>query len=290
MTYTSPVSESSKSIAERRGSRAIEADAKPATTVRRGTAMYKRVNVALFLAGFDTFSLLYCAQPLLPEFAHHFGVSPAVSSLALSLSTGFLAAAIFLSPVLSQAFGRRELMSASLTGAALLNVAAAAMPNWGLLLLCRAVEGLVLGGVPAIAMAYLAEEVDRDDLGLSMGIYVAGTALGGMAGRVGAGVIAEWMLWPAALVCVGLMGLVASVVFLALLPPSKNFVRKPGFDPQFHMVAWLMHLRDPRLRLLFIAGFLVMGAFVAVYNYAGFRLMASPFNLDQSAIGLIFLV
>ena len=64
------------------------------SAIQRGTPAYLRANLALFLAGFATFSLLYCVQPLLPAFAKTFGVSPAESSLALSLSTSLLAFAI----------------------------------------------------------------------------------------------------------------------------------------------------------------------------------------------------
>jgi MFS transporter, YNFM family, putative membrane transport protein len=261
-----------------------------ATGARQGTAAYRRISGALFLAGFATFSLLYCTQPLLPVFARDFHVSPATSSLALSLSTGFLAIAILGAAVVSEAIGRRGLMFASMTGAALLNLATAAMPGWHFLLLCRAAEGFVLGGVPAVAMAYLAEEVDRESLGLSMGLYVAGTALGGMAGRVGAGILADWLSWHAALQIIGLIGLVTSITFVVLLPASLNFARQSGFHPRYHLRAWWQHLSDRGLPFLFAIGFLTMGAFVIVYNYAGFRLVAPPYGLDQSTIGLIFMV
>jgi MFS transporter, YNFM family, putative membrane transport protein len=263
---------------------------KTATEGRRDTAVNRRIGGGLFLAGFATFSLLYCTQPLLPLLAQDFRVSPAESSLALSLSTGFLAIAIIGAAVVSEAIGRRGLMFASMAGAALLNLATAAMPDWRFLLLCRAAEGFVLGGVPAVAMAYLAEEVDGDSIGLSMGLYVAGTALGGMAGRVGAGILADRLSWHAALQIVGVIGIATSIAFVVVLPASRNFVRQSGFHPRYHLRAWWSHLSDRGLPLLFAIGFLVMGAFVVVYNYAGFRLIAPPYGLDQSTIGLIFTV
>jgi YNFM family putative membrane transporter len=45
---------------------------------------------------------------------------------------------------------------------------------------------------------------------------------------------------------------------------------------------------NPALPLLFAIGFLAMGSFVTVYNYAGFRLVAEPFNLTQTELGMIF--
>src|SRR5262249_10650696 len=109
----------------------------------RGTPAYKRANIALFLSGFATFSLLYCVQPLMPIFSDDFGVTPAASSLSLSLSTGFLAFAIFCAAAVSERFGRRSLMFASLLGAAICTLACAVAPNWQSLLIIRALEGFL---------------------------------------------------------------------------------------------------------------------------------------------------
>ena len=58
------------------------------TWVESGSPAYRRISLALFLAGFATFSLLYCVQPVLPELAQAFGLGAANSSFALSVSTG----------------------------------------------------------------------------------------------------------------------------------------------------------------------------------------------------------
>ncbi|WP_093212070.1 MULTISPECIES: MFS transporter [unclassified Variovorax] len=258
--------------------------------VTRGCATYRRISIALFLAGFATFSLLYCVQPLLPAFTQEFGVSPAASSLALSLSTGFLSLAILCASALSEALGRRGLMFASMCGAAVLTVGVALTPSWHALLVARALEGLVLGGVPAVAMAYLAEEIEPDGLGLAMGLYVGGTAFGGMMGRVGIGVLTELSSWRVAMATLGVVDLLAAIGFVLLLPASRNFVRRTGFAPRRHIGHWLGHLRNSGMASLFMIGFLLMGAFVTVYNYAGFRLMAPPYSLSQTQVSLMFAV
>jgi YNFM family putative membrane transporter len=256
----------------------------------RGTGAYRRASLALFLSGFATFSLLYCVQPLLPIFAQEFSVSPAESSLALSLSTGFLAIAIVCAAAVSEGLGRRSLMSISLVGAAVLTIATAFAPDWHLMLVIRALQGFVLGGVPAVAMAYLAEEIDPRGLGATMGLYVGGTAFGGMSGRVLTGIFAEYLSWRPALFLIGAIGLAAAIGFIALLPPSRNFVRRAGFDPQFHLKSWLGHLGNPALPFIFAIAFFAMGSFVTIYNYAGFRLVAPPYDLNQTELGLIFTV
>jgi MFS transporter, YNFM family, putative membrane transport protein len=173
-------------------------------------------------------------------------------------------------------------------GAAALSLAAAAAPSWTALLVFRAVLGVVLGGVPAVAMAYLAEEIDAKGLGAAMGLYVGGTAFGGMVGRMGTGILADHFGWRLAVCIISASGIVAAAAFALLVPPSRRFVRRPGFEPAYHLRAWASHLLRRDMVLLFACGFLVMGAFVTIYNYAGFRLMRPPYSLDQTALGFVF--
>ncbi|RYE40446.1 MAG: MFS transporter [Hyphomicrobiales bacterium] len=253
-----------------------------------GTPAYRRICLALFLAGFATFSLLYSVQPLLPEFARHFGVGAGASALALSLTTGLLAVSILFAGALSQSVGRRWLMFASMVLAASCNLVAAWAPNWHTLLVARAVEGVVLGGVPAVAMAYLSEEIDARSLGYSMGLYVGGTAFGGMSGRVIMGMLTDAYGWRTALAAISVLGLVVAVGFVLLLPPSRRFVGTTGMGVSQHARIWQDHLRSPSLPLLFLAGCLLVGALVSVFNTIGFRLSGPGFGLGQGEIGLIF--
>jgi len=256
----------------------------------KDAAHQRRISTALFLAGFATFSLIYCTQPVLPEFAADFHISPAESSLAVSVTTVCLAISILCAGALSESLGRRGLMFASIALSATLNLLAAGAPTWIWLLIARTIEGITLGGIPAVAMAYLAEEVPRERLSFAMGLYVSGTAFGGMIGRVATGALTEAISWRGALAIVGVVDLIAALVFLALLPRSQNFTVRPGLSMRTHLAAWLGHLRVPHLPLLFLTGFLALGGFMTVLNYVGFRLSAAPYHLNQAQIGLIFFV
>ncbi|WP_409076575.1 MFS transporter (plasmid) [Pantoea sp. C3] len=258
------------------------------TSIKRGTREYRCAGLSLFLLGFASFSLIYCVQPLLPAFANAFGISPAQSSLALSLTTGLLALSILLSGAFSQALGRKGLMFASMVLASLCNIVAAVVPEWHQLLIARAVEGVVLGGVPAVAMAWLAEEIDPAHLGKTMGLYVGGTAFGAMMGRVGMGLITEFTSWRDAMWILGLLCLVSAIGFYLLLPASRNFQRKPGLNAQFHLKTWGLHLSSPGLIRLYITGFFLTSIFVTLFNYATFRLADAPFHFNQTQISLIF--
>ena len=243
----------------------------------------------MFAAGVATFGSLYCVQPLMPEFSHYFGVSAAASALSLSLTSAVLAVGLLIAGPLADAYGRKKLMSVSLLCSALLILACALAPNWICLLVVRALLGLTLCGIPAVAMAYLGEEVHADSIGLAMGLYISGSAVGGMGGRLFAGVVTDFLGWRAGLAGVGVMGLVAALLFTRSLPPSRHFIAQP-FDLASLRSRTVTMFRDPGLPWLFAEGFVLLGAFVTIYNYIGYRLMAPPYRLSQTAVGLIFSV
>ena len=264
-------------------------DAAPPHPLRRGSAAFRRVNGALFAAGFATFSLLYCVQPLLPSFADSFALSPAMSSLSLSLTTLLLAPAMVVTSSLSEVWGRKRVMSLSLLLSAGLTLLAAAAPDWPSLLVCRTLLGITLSGMPAVSMAYLSEEVEANVLGYAMGLFIGGSAFGGMVGRVATAGLADLAGWRAAVAGIGQVGLAATLVLWRSLPASRRFRARPfAVGPLWRSL--FGHVADRGLPRLFLIGFLLMGSFVAVYNYTGFRLLAPPFALSQAAAGAIFAV
>jgi MFS transporter, YNFM family, putative membrane transport protein len=252
-----------------------------------GTPEFRRLNRALFAAGFSTFAILYCVQPLLPEFSREFEVSAAVSSLSLSVSTGLLAVAMLVAGSLSEVWGRKPVMVASLLASALLTILSAAAPNWTSLLLARMLIGITLSGLPAVAMAYVSEEVDPKSIGLAMGLFIGGNAVGGMAGRVISGVLTDLGSWRLAVGLIGTIGLASALAAWRSLPASAHFKPRRA-DPADLLRSFAEHLRDPGLRGLFAEAFLLMGGFVTLYNYLGYRLTEPPYSLSQTAIGAIF--
>ena len=261
----------------------------PAFYLARGTKRFRQANLALFAAGFATFALLYCVQPLMPVFAVEFGVSAAASSLSLSLTTGVLAPMLIVASSLSETGSRKTVMALSLIASAVLALAAALATNFSTLLLARALEGVALSGLPAVAMAYLGEETDPRAVGLAVGLLVAGNGFGGMAGRFGAGIITDLASWRIALGLIALLGLASAAIVWRYLPPSRHFrPRRLGLGDLLRPL--FTHLGDSGLRWLFVLGFLLMGGFVTLYNYIAFLLLAPPYGLSQTAVGAIFAV
>lgn len=256
---------------------------------RHGTPAYRRLTLAMLFAGFSTFSLLYAVQPLLPLLAGAYRLSAEAASLAVSLATGPLAIGILVAGAISDRVGRRPLMVFAMLTAGALTLLAAAVPGWPALLALRLLTGLALAGVPGVAMAYLAEEVDAEAIGSAMGLYIAGSALGGMGGRLIASLLADLGGWRWALGGVGLIGLVMAEAFRRLAPPSRRF-EAGGGGVAATWRAMRALFGDRALPLLYGEAFVLMGLFVTVYNYAAFRLVAPPYSLSQTAVGAVFLL
>lgn len=254
-----------------------------------GTASFRRTNLALFCAGFITFVTLYDVQPLLPLFSKEFGVSPAIGSLPLSVSTCALAIGMLITGTISETLGRKQVMSVSLFLTSLLAIMTFFSHSFSSLLVLRLIQGAVLAGVPSVAMAYLGEEMDARSIGAAMGLYIGGNAVGGMTGRIGSALLCDIVPWHTAMGIIGLISLLLSLVFLKTLPPSTNFQRRP-FQVRYLFTSLGHHMQEPGLLCLYGLAFLGMGGFVTLYNYIGFRLLAPPYNLSQSSVSLIFLV
>ena len=257
--------------------------------IAAGSIEYRRINRAMAFGGFSVFALLYCVQPLMPLLAQDFHLTPAQSSLALSVSTAALAVALLMSGSVADRFGRKQLMVASMTGGALLTVLSAFTFDYTQLVAVRALLGLVLGGLPAVAMAYLSDEIEGASLGQAMGMYISGSAFGGMSGRVLSSVVSDFVSWRVAVGLLGAAGLYAAWEFSRSLPASRHAGLQRSKGPGF-AEGLRRHLADEGLPWLFVLPFLLMGCFVSLYNYISYRMLAPPFGLSQSAVGAVSLL
>ncbi|MDD2422516.1 MAG: MFS transporter [Heliobacteriaceae bacterium] len=257
--------------------------------IEQGTREFRRANLALFFGAFVTYAILYCPQPLMPVLSHEFGVSPPVASLALSLTTAVLAVSMLVTGSVSEVWGRKPIMVVALFLSSVLVIGTACSPSFGVLLFWRVLQGLVLAGLPAIAMAYLSEEIHPHYLGLAIGMYISGNSIGGMAGRIIIGTVTDYFSWRLALVVVGVCGLAASFFFWRCLPPSRHFKpRRLRVQALVHSL-W-QHVRNRSLLRVYLTGFLLMGSFVTLFNYITYVLVAPPFNLSQTFVGWLFII
>ncbi len=255
---------------------------------RPGSPELRRLEVAMLAAGLASFGLMYCTQALLPEIGAAFGIRPAAAALTVALTTGGLALGVLPMSSLAESFGRGRVMRIALIAAALLVLAGAFSGAYWQLLLTRALVGLALAGVVAVAMGHLGDEVSPRVVGSAMGLYVSGNTLGGVLGRLIPAGVHELGSWRLSIGVMAGLGLVATLTFSLLLPAARKFDAKQ-FRLKVHAAAVGDHLKTPGIRRLCLVALLMMAGFVATYNYLTYRLESAPFDLPASVGGLVFL-
>jgi len=265
------------------------ADAPLPPPLQAGSAAHRSAKWALFVGGFATFAMFYGPQPLLPLFAGAFHLDAAQASGVLSATAGAMALGLIPAGFLAQRFGPKPVMLAAIVLGALCSLLCALAPNYATLVAMRGLLGLGLAGLPAVASAWLAEEMDPRGLGQAVGLIIAGNAAGGMSSRLVCGVLGDLVDWRFAFAGLGALGAVAAFEFWRSLPASRRHRPRP-LHPRHAASDLAGVFREPGLVPLFGLALLLMGSFVSFYNSLGFRLVGAPFRLSHSTIGAVFLL
>ena len=154
---------------------------------------------------------------------------------------------------------------------------------------CCAAQGVALAGLPAVATAYLREELHPSTHARAAGLYIGGTALGGMIGRLLTGAVAEAAGWRWALAATACSAWRAPSSYASCClrhDASSPVADRPPHDAH-HEPSRRCRPRPPGLYA--VGGLLRRGA-GRVFNTLGFRLEAAPFGLGLAAASLVFLV
>nr|WP_244428990.1 MFS transporter [Corynebacterium halotolerans] len=256
--------------------------------LRRGERDYRRAVLAMLAAGLAIFNTLYATQALLPILVEDLDITPTEAALTVSAATGMLAVCVVPASILSEKFGRGRVLIVSAVAATLLGLLLPLAQDAAMLIALRALQGVMIAGVPAVAMTWLSEELHPDDLGRAMGVYIAGNTVGGLTGRLIPAGLLEFTHWRWALLVSGLVALACAVVMVVLLPRQRRFTPR-RLHLRDELTAMVGHWRNPRLAGLFLTAFIGMGVFVSLYNFFGFR-MIDHFGLSPALVGVVFLM
>ena len=224
------------------------------------------ISICVFLSGFSCFAQLYYFQPLLPDLAKDFILSASESSFAISFSTLGMVFGLFTTMFVADRIPRKKMIGTGLLSSSIFSVAASFSPTFLPLILLSAAKGFLLSGATSVSMAYIAEEVSSRNKGKIMGLYIAGNALGGMAGRVISSWIGALYTWRIASVSIGL------ICFHTLIIANLQLITSKALIP------------------FYLTGGLILGVFVSLYNYLGFYLTKAPFNFPEHYIHYIYLM
>lgn len=191
-----------------------------------GSRPYRRLIAGLFFAGVATFAQLYSLQAVLPQVSADLRVPPATAALSVSAATLGIAAAVIPWSTVADRIGRIPAMAIGIIAATVFGLAAPISGAIEVLLVLRLAEGIALGAVPAVALAYLSEEVHPRHVAAAAGSYTAGTTVGGLSGRLIAGPLGEAFDWRIGVWSVTVLCAAAAALFLWLAPRAQRFI--PG--------------------------------------------------------------
>lgn len=125
----------------------------------------RRGLAALFFATVTVFADLYITQPILPLLSHEFGVPAPTAAFTLSVVVLMIALVSNAWGPLGDTFGRKPVMVWSCALLAVPTLLCAAAPTLSTLVFLRALQGILLPGVTAIAVAYLGDQFAGSKLG-----------------------------------------------------------------------------------------------------------------------------
>lgn len=251
-----------------------------------------KIRWGMFFGGFSAFTLLYACQPLMPMLSAEFNLNATQASWVLSISMITLAISLLVISFLSNFINHVKLMSGALLAAAIAMLFSATSSSFNELLCFRALLGIALGGLPAVAATFLSNQIEQSQLPKVIGFYIAGTAFGGMTGRILAAVLSELIGWRSTFMLLGIAGVVSALLFIKLLSLAEKNVTTTfqwNFLPAISKTL-KPQLQQPAYWALFAIGFFLTGSFTGLFNYINFRLQQSPYEISQSALSSLTLL
>lgn len=257
----------------------------------------KSLRAAFFLCGCAAFLNLYATQGILRELAATFGVSAERAGQGVSATT--LAVAIIAPFVgtLAAPFARRTVIALAASLSVLPALWVAHAGSFASFLAARFAVGMLMPFVFAISVAFIGELFTREQSAEVSALFVAGTTLGGFAGRFITNACASVLGWRYALDIVALLSLGAGVAIYLCLPRVAVSARaRPGVNSQadtrdaHHAPSRLALLTRRPLLAAFGFGACVLASQVATFTFVGLRLAQPPYGSGTVQIGALYAV
>ncbi len=253
--------------------------------------------VTLFFAPAFIFANMYTTQAILPVLSQDFHISAPTAGLTVSLLVLAVAiGSLFYGP-LSDRVGRKPVMVGISFLVIVPTLLCGLAPNFGVLVVLRSMQGLLMPGLTSVAIPYVNEEFAGKGRGLAMGVYVSGLTLGGLFARVGSAALAGIYNWRIALLAFAIPTLIAALAMWRFLPETKGKrvrgVSSLQMDGEFfrqtlHDMA--LHWHNRRLVGAFIIGFTLFFGFIGTFTYLPYYLTGPHFRLPTVALSLVYLL
>ncbi|MDI3470695.1 MAG: putative MFS-type transporter [Pseudolabrys sp.] len=254
-------------------------------------ALSRFINAAQFavgLAGFCAFINLYAPQAILPLLSREFGATAAEVSSLITVSTLAVAVTAPFTGAVADVLGRKRVIVTAMFVIIIPTVMIALSQSLSAMIFWRAVQGLVLPPIFTVVVAYIGDEWNAAEATKTAGIYSSASSIGGFAGRLCTGILADLVSWRAGFMTLAAMALVCAIGVMWLLPKERGFVRSEGLGHAMRQM--LTHFHNGQLLATFAVGFGVLFNFISTFTYVSFHLALPPYGLTATALGALFVV
>src|SRR5512143_784941 len=252
----------------------------------RPALLTRAQSLALYAASVVVYADMYITQPVLPILSREFGVPPATAGLSVSAVMLAIALASSLYGPLGDRAGRKRLMAGASALLAVPTLLCAFAPSFEWLLVLRALQGVLIPGITAVAVAYVGEHSDARSLGTGVAGLIAASVLGGLLGRVVSGLVADAFSWRDPFLLFGGLTVFGALAMGTLLPSGARQPPVPWMSAYLDMGG---HFRDRRLLGAFIIGGALFFGFIGVFTYLPYYLTGGPFNLPTGIVSSAYL-
>ncbi len=245
-------------------------------------------KLAIGLTGYCAFINLYSPQSILPLLSTEFHATAAEVSGIITVSTLAVALTAPFTGAVADVLGRKRVIVAAMFALVVPTLMVGLSESLSALTFWRAVQGLVLPPIFAVAVAYIGDEWPPREATTVAGIYSSASSLGGFSGRLVTGFLADLINWRAGFMALAAIALAGATAVAFLLPHERKFVRSEGLLASGRQM--VAHLRNAQLLATYAVGFGVLFNFICTFTYVSFHLAAPPYSLSASWLGAIFVV
>lgn len=244
------------------------------------------VKLTFALIGVFAFLQVYSVQAILPILQADFVANPTQLGLTVGATVIGIALVSPFMGLLSDRFGRKNIIICSIIGLAIPTVLMSFVPSLDIMIFLRFLQGLAVPGITVVTIAYIGEELENKQISQAMSMYVSGTVLGGFLGRFILGHLQTWIGWRVAFIIMGMATLCGAIWVAWKLPTSQKFIANQNIHSS--LLIFKQHLKNRHIIMPALLGMCVLFSLVGCFTYINLHLADAPYHLSSSDLANIF--
>ena len=246
-------------------------------------------TIVIGFTAFLTVVDLFATQAILPSLACAYQVTPAAMGFAVNSSTIGMAVAGLAVSLFSQRINRRLGILIGLSILSIPTALLAVAPDLTTFTALRIAQGLCMASAFTLTLAYLGEECSAAVAGGAFAAYITGNVASNLIGRLVSAAVADHLGLASNFYFFATVNLAGAVLVYYTVAQSSP-MKQMGPTARSPLAAWIVHLRNPRLRAAFGIGSCILFAFIGTFTYVNFVLVRPPLSIGPMQLGFIYFV